>query len=94
MGDQFGPTRSVVTTDLAGACAWEEVAPSNNMVASSRRRKAVMWWCRSTAVAASSAVQAKPSTTRRVVADFFSIFVTITVPISEVLATWVPPQGW
>jgi hypothetical protein len=37
---------------------------------------------------------AKPSTTRRVVADFFSILVTTTAPISAVLATCVPPQGW
>ena len=37
---------------------------------------------------------ANPSTTRRVVADFFSILVTTTAPISAVLATCVPPQGW
>src|SRR5664279_4780066 len=37
---------------------------------------------------------ANPSTTRRVLADFFSILVTMTAPISAVLATWVPPQGW
>ena len=41
-----------------------------------------------------SSCQAKPSTTRRVVALFFSILVTTTAPISAVLATWVPPQGW
>src|SRR5665647_165944 len=35
----------------------------------------------------------KPSTTRRVLADFFSILVTLTWPISAVLATCVPPQG-
>ena len=38
-------------------------------------------------------VPAKPSTTRRVLADFFSILVTTTSPISAVLATCVPPQG-
>jgi hypothetical protein len=37
--------------------------------------------------------QLKPSTTLRVWADFFSIFVTTTAPTSAVLATWVPPQG-
>lgn len=36
---------------------------------------------------------AKPSTTRRVVALFFSILVTTMAPISAVLATCVPPQG-
>ncbi len=41
----------------------------------------------------SSCRYANPSTTRRVVALFFSIFVTTTAPISLVLATCVPPQG-
>ncbi|MGC4003702.1 MAG: hypothetical protein QM811_11480 [Pirellulales bacterium] len=36
---------------------------------------------------------AKPSTTRRAMAPFFSILVTTTAPISAVLATCVPPQG-
>ena len=36
---------------------------------------------------------AQPRTTRRVVALFFSILVTVTEPISSVLATCVPPQG-
>ena len=36
---------------------------------------------------------ANPNTTLRVVALFFSIFVTTTAPISDVLATCVPPQG-
>ncbi len=31
--------------------------------------------------------------TLRVIADFFSIFVTITAPTSAVFATCVPPQG-
>ena len=36
---------------------------------------------------------ANASTTRRVIADFFSIFLTSTLPTSDVFATWVPPHG-
>ena len=50
--------------------------------------------CGSSAFGVKFLGQAKPRTTRRVVALFFSILVTTTAPISAVLATWVPPQGW
>jgi cytochrome c556 len=48
---------------------------------------------RGAAASGVQAAEAKPSTTRRVIALFFSIFVTTTSPTCAVLATWVPPQG-
>ena len=37
--------------------------------------------------------QARLSRTRRLMAPFFSILVTVATPTSRVLATWVPPHG-
>src|SRR5438132_125117 len=37
---------------------------------------------------------AKARITRRFCLPLFSIFATMTGPISAVLRTWVPPQGW